>query len=85
MSKSIEQIYAPIGELVVKFQELELLVSALVIELSKMDYNVGLCITSETSFSRIVAALSSLSKVRITESSIIDAIIKLGRVHFLKI
>ena len=79
MSESIEEIYSCIGELVVKFQELELLVSALVIELLRADYDVGMCITSETSFSRLVAALSSISKLRIRESDLLADIDRLAK------
>jgi hypothetical protein len=74
MSEPIEDVYALIGETVVKFQELELLVSALVIELMKVDYDTGFCITSETSFSRLVTALSSISKVTVQETDLVDEI-----------
>jgi hypothetical protein len=69
-----DEIYEPIGRLVVKFQLLEFLVSALTIELMKQDWDTGFCLTSEMSFSRLVAALVAVSDVRLPDPQTRDEV-----------
>jgi hypothetical protein len=78
MSTKLEEIYEPIGKLVVRFQFLEMLLNFLLIDLLKQDYDAGFCITSEMSFSRLVASLVTISEVRIKDVSLIEEIRKVA-------
>lgn len=61
-----EQLHEPIGRLVVKFQFLEFLVNALLLELMPQEKDIGLCLTSEMAFSRLVSALVSVANLRLS-------------------
>ena len=75
----IDDLYAPIGKFTVRFQSLELMASALLIELLRLDYDSGLCLTAEMSFTRIVAALVSISQGRISDETLVEDIRALAR------
>ena len=68
----IGDLYQPIGKLAAKFQFLEFVARALAIEFMKTDYDVGLCLVSEMSFSRLVAALSSIGKEKLQDPEILE-------------
>ena len=70
----MDDLYNEIGKLVVKFQWLEQQASCLLIELSGGNYDVGLCLTAEMSFSRLVAAIVSTSHVLLSDSALLKEI-----------
>jgi hypothetical protein len=78
MSNKIEDIYAPIGELIVSFQSLEMHVNLLLIDLLGQDYDSGFCLTSEMSFARLVVSLKSVSEVRIKNAALVQEICDLA-------
>jgi hypothetical protein len=69
-----DKLYKSIGELVIKFQELELLVNFLLLELMNQDFDTGLCLTSEMSFSRIVTALVAVAAVRLKDPALVEEV-----------
>lgn len=70
----MDNLYLRIGKTVVLFQKLELCVNGLLVELLKVSWDKGLCLTSEMSFSKLVAALKSVSHVGIKPGDILDDI-----------
>jgi hypothetical protein len=78
MSAKLEDIYEPIGKLVVRFQNLELFMNLLLIDLLKQDYDTGFCVTSEMSFSRLVASLVSVAEVRIKDVTLVEEMRKVA-------
>ena len=77
MSGELEKIYKPIGELIVKFQELELFITSLIVEISRIDYDIGFCLTSESSFSRLTATLSAVSALKVKNDELKNRITEL--------
>lgn len=73
----MDDLYSSIGKLIVKFQELEFVASAFLIELLKVDYDKGLSLTAEMSFSRLVAALKSVTHTKFKKCTIRDEIDKI--------
>jgi len=78
VNAQLEDIYEPIGKLVVRFQNLELFMNLLLIDLLKQDYDTGFCITSEMSFSRLVASLVTVAEVRIKDVTLVDEMRKVA-------
>lgn len=60
--------------MVVRFQELEFMASSLLIELLRLDFDVGFCVTAEMSFQRLMAALVSTADLRLAGSPIRDEV-----------
>ena len=79
MQDSAKNYFAPLGELVVRFNNLELLLGGFIASLAHLDSQKGLCITAEMSFSRKLDALKSLLEFCVQDEvsrSIIEELIK---------
>jgi hypothetical protein len=70
--QKMQELYLHVGNVVVSFQHLELMVAALLIELLKVSWDKGLSLTSEMSFSRLVAALKCVSHTGLKPSPILN-------------
>ncbi|MBN2563683.1 MAG: hypothetical protein JXQ75_22425 [Phycisphaerae bacterium] len=70
--KKIEECYAPIGEMIVKFQEIEMSFSMLLASILKIDPNTSMALSSGLSFRKRLDVLASILPFTVGDKSLCD-------------